>query len=192
MATKRKPSGDAGKVASTAATAAANGAAKISAEVVDAPTGTGQLDALKRLRIVIRAAQRHSSWVEKQCGVSGAQLWVMQELLEQPGLRVGELAAKLAIHQTTTSNLVEALVKKSYVLKARDQRDQRVVTLMLSEQGQKMIADAPKPARGLLPEALGKLDTRGLAALNKGLQALLDVIEQVDDGFGMQPLPFTM
>jgi len=107
-------------------------------------------------------------------------------------LRVGELAAKLAIHQTTTSNLVEALVKKSYVLKARDQRDQRVVTLMLSEQGQKMIADAPKPARGLLPEALGKLDTRGLAALNKGLQALLDVIEQVDDGFGMQPLPFTM
>src|SRR5471032_3037766 len=188
MATKRKPSGDAGKVASTAATAAA----KTSAEVVDAPTGTGQLDALKRLRIVIRAAQRHSSWVEKQCGVSGAQLWVMQELLEQPGLRVGELAAKLAIHQTTTSNLVEALVKKSYVLKARDQRDQRVVTLMLSEQGQKMIADAPKPARGLLPEALVKLDTRGLAALNKGLQALLDVIEQVDDGFGMQPLPFTM
>src|SRR5471032_1852289 len=173
MATKRKPSGDA-------------------ADMAGAQDGMQQLDALKRLRIVIRAAQRHSSWVEKQCGVSGAQLWVMQELLEQPGLRVGELAAKLAIHQTTTSNLVEALVKKSYVLKARDQRDQRVVTLMLSEQGQKMIADAPKPARGLLPEALGKLDTRGLAALNKGLQALLDVIEQVDDGFGMQPLPFTM
>lgn len=174
MATKRKPSADAAAGAATA------------------PEGMRPLDALQRLRIVIRAAQRHSSWVEKQCGVSGAQLWVMQELLEQPGLRVGELAAKLAIHQTTTSNLVDALVKKSFVVKARDQRDQRVVTLMLSEQGETMLQDAPKPARGLLPEALGKLDARGLVDLNRGLQALLDVIEQVDDGFGMQPLPFNM
>jgi len=49
------------------------------------------LDTLKKLRIVIRAAQRHSAWIEKQCGVSGAQLWIMQELDETPGLRVGKL-----------------------------------------------------------------------------------------------------
>ena len=162
----------------------------------DAPAaplaGMSQVDALKRLRIVIRAAQRHSSWVEKQCGVSGAQLWVMQELLEQPGLRVGELAEKLSIHQTTTSNLIDALVKKGLVSKARDQRDQRVVTLVLSERGMQLIRQAPTPARGLLPEALGKLDQHGLVELNRGLQALLGVIEQVDEAYGLQPLPFMM
>ena len=48
--------------------------------------------ALQNMRVVMRAAQRHSAQIEKQCGVSGAQLWVMQELLERPGLRMGELA----------------------------------------------------------------------------------------------------
>lgn len=150
------------------------------------------MDALKKLRIVIRAAQRHSTWIEKQCGVSGAQLWVMQELLDSPKLRVGELAEKLAMHQTTTSNLVDALAKKKYVVKIRDQQDQRVVKLMLSKEGEAVLEGAPKPARGLLPEALGKLDENSLLELHSGLQALLNVIDQVDETFGLQPLPFTM
>lgn len=154
--------------------------------------GSSHVHALKKLRIVIRAAQRHSSWIEKQCGVSGAQLWMMQELHDSPGLRVGEIADRLAIHQTTTSNLLDSLVKSGYVIKARDPADQRVVKLALSEQGAALLQKAPKPARGLLPEALRKLDEDALASLNEGLQALLKVIDQVDDAYGLQPLPFTM
>lgn len=150
------------------------------------------MEALKMLRIVIRAAQRHSAWIEKQCGISGAQLWVLQELHETPGLRVGELAERLAIHQTTTSNLLDALVRKGYVAKERDSTDQRVVRLALSVQGSEILERAPKPARGLLPEALRKLDEKGLSDLNNGLRALLDVIDQTDENYGLQPLPFTM
>lgn len=160
--------------------------------LADDEDGMTPVDALKKLRIVIRAAQRHSAWIEKQCGVTGAQLWVMQELYETPELRVGEIAEKLAIHQTTTSNLLDTLVKKGYVIKARDPLDQRVVKLVLSDQGAALVQRAPKPARGLLPEALRKLDQDGLTALNKGLQALLDVIDLVDETYGLQPLPFTM
>lgn len=150
------------------------------------------LNTLKQLRIVIRAAHRHSNWIEKQCGVSGAQLWIMQELNETPGLRVGEIAKKLAIHQTTTSNLLLSLEKRGYVFKMRDPTDQRVVKLALSEQGMDLLNRAPKPARGLLPEALRKLDQDGLSQLNAGLQLLLEVIELEDEAFGLQPLPFTM
>lgn len=154
--------------------------------------GSAHVDALKKLRIVIRAAQRHSAWIEKQCGVSGAQLWILQELHETPGLRVGEIADKLAIHQTTTSNLLDALVKKGHVVKARDPDDQRVVKLELSEQGLTLLQRAPTPARGLLPEALRQMDQQGLQDLNNGLQALLRVIDLVDETYGLQPMPFTM
>jgi len=150
------------------------------------------LQVLQKMRIVIRAAQRHSLWIEKQCGVNGAQLWMMQELADTPGLRVGQLTARLAIQQATASNLLEGLERKGYVVKARDPQDQRVVKLTLSDQGAALLAAAPKPARGLLPEALGKLDATGLAHLNQGLQDLLDSIEILDEGFGLQPLPFTM
>lgn len=163
------------------------------AEVLEgAAVARAQSLALQNMRVVMRAAQRHSAQIEKQCGVSGAQLWVMQELLEQPGLRMGELAGKMSIHQTTASNLVEALVKKTFVRKARDQPDQRVVTLTLTEQGQAVIAGAPQPARGLLPSALAQLDAASLAHLNQGLGALLAVVTPDDRHGGMQPFPFTM
>jgi MarR family transcriptional regulator, organic hydroperoxide resistance regulator len=150
------------------------------------------LDTLKKLRIVIRAAQRHSAWIEKQCGVSGAQLWVMQELLETPGLRVGELARRMAVHQTTISNLLDALEKRGYVVKTRDVADQRVVKLSLSEPGAQLMARAPRPARGLLPEALTQLNPDQLALLNQGLQELLNSIGALDENYGLQPLPFMM
>jgi DNA-binding MarR family transcriptional regulator len=151
-----------------------------------------RLDVLKKLRIVFRAAQRHSLWVEKQCGVNGAQLWMMQELFDQPGMRVGELASKLAIHQTTASNLIDALRKRGYVVKERDAADQRVVNLKLSDEGRKVLLDAPSPARGLLQEAILHLDDGALAQLDAGLQGMLSSIDKLDEGFGMLPLPFMM
>lgn len=149
-------------------------------------------DVLQKLRIVIRAAQRHSAWTEKQCGVTGAQLWVMQELNDVVGLRVGEIAARLAIHQTTASNLIETLVKKGLIVRTRDVGDQRVVRLAMSDKGKDVFAAAPKPARGLLPEALRALDAAAIRELDSGLQSLLVVIGAVDEAHGMLPLSFTM
>ncbi len=150
------------------------------------------VEALQNLRIIIRAAQRHSSWIEKHCGVTGAQLWVMQELYETPGLRVGQIAEKLAIHQTTASNLLDALVKKNCIDKLRDPNDHRVVRLVLSRHGATVLKRGPKPAKGLLPEALRKLDHNQLMKLNKCLRELLGVMDFADDMYAMQPLPFTM
>lgn len=147
---------------------------------------------LKKLRIVIRAAQQHSLWIEKQCAVNGAQLWIMQELLECRNLRVGELAQKLAIHQTTASNLLDALEKRGYISKTRDTSDQRVVRINLTEQGTSLLQQAPKPARGLLPEALRHMDQAALIGLDSGLQGLMNSIDLMDEGFALLPLPFNM
>jgi DNA-binding MarR family transcriptional regulator len=147
--------------------------------------------ALQNLRIVIRSAQRHSAEIERQCGVSGAQLWVLQELADQPGLRVGEIAALLAIHQTTASNLVDSVVKLGHVDKQRGDSDRRVVRLTLSAQGAALIAAAPQPTRGLLPAALARLDAAQLDQVNGGLAVLLASLVSADKDLGLLPLPFT-
>lgn len=148
------------------------------------------MQALKKLRVLIRAAARHSSWVEKQCGVSGAQLWIMQELHETPGLRVGEVARRLSVHQTTTSNLVESLVKKGLITRERCEEDLRAVQLQLTDEGKSLIARAPGPNRGLLPEALRKLDAQHLQDLNRGLDGLLEVIGT--ESGAMEPMHFML
>lgn len=167
-------------------------AEKTATESEESSEQARRLNILRQLRMVVRSAQRHSNWIEKQCGVSGAQLWVMQELHMTPGLRVGEIASRLAIHQTTTSNLLDELQKKGIVLKARDAKDQRVVRLTLSEQGQALLARAPQPAQGLVPGALMKMRGTALQKLDLGLQGLLDSIDVLDEQHGMLPLPFTM
>jgi DNA-binding MarR family transcriptional regulator len=151
-----------------------------------------QLAVLKQLRIVVRSASGHSARIEKQCGIGGAQLWLLQELYEQPGLRVGEVAQRMAVHQSTVSNLLDTLTKKGYVTRARDSKDLRVVKLYLTDSGRTLIEQAPMPARGLLPAALGRLDETKLAALENALQALLDVIDDVDEHNALLPLPFTL
>ncbi|WP_018990123.1 MarR family winged helix-turn-helix transcriptional regulator [Aromatoleum toluclasticum] len=155
------------------------------------PVQATPLSVLQRFRVLIRTAQRHSQWVEKRSGVTGAQLWAMQELLEEPELRVGELAKRMALHQSTASNMIDKLETNGFVAKARTSADQRVVRLSLTTAGRELLARAPSPARGVLPEALRLLDAASQARLQEELDGLLQQIKGLDEGFGMQPLPFT-
>jgi DNA-binding MarR family transcriptional regulator len=155
-------------------------------------TADRRAEVLRKLRGVIRAAQQHSAWVEKQCGVSGAQLWLLQELAEAGPLRVGDLARALSIHQTTTSNLVEALVRRRLVAKQRDPEDQRAVRVSLTAAGREVLARGPRMARGLFPSALAQMDGAALAQLDAGLDGLLAAIGGVDEEFGFLPMPFMM
>lgn len=156
----------------------------------DAKTVT-PLSVLQRFRVLIRTAQRHSQWIERQSGVTGAQLWAIQELAEAPGMRVGELAACMALHQSTASNMIDKLESAGLIRKERNSADQRVVRLYLTANGEALLSRAPSPARGVLPEALRLLDQETLGKLQEELDGLLLQIKDLDEGFGMQPLPFT-
>ncbi len=155
------------------------------------PQPVSPLSVLQRFRVLIRTAQRHSQWIERQSGVTGAQLWALQELSEAPGLRVGELANRMALHQSTASNMIDRLETGGLVRKERTSADQRVVRLYLTNEGTALLERAPSPARGVLPEALRLLEQEDLAKLQTELDCLLKQIKHLDEGFGMQPLPFT-
>jgi DNA-binding MarR family transcriptional regulator len=131
------------------------------------------LAVLMKFRLVVNAVKRNFKWIERQCGINGAQLWALWEIKRAPGLRVTALARLLAMHQSSTSNLVDRLVRAGLVGKTRAGGDQRVVTLALTRKGVALLAKAPKPARGLLPEALHKMPPAALGQLDRSLAALL-------------------
>lgn len=134
------------------------------------------LAVLKQFRIVIRSIKTHYQDVEKSAGVSGAQLWALSLVAERPGLKVGELARALAIHQSTASNLLERLTQLGYVERRREGSDQRVVTIHLTRAGRATMKRAPRPAIGLLQNALLSLSDKELAGLRRHLDALIHVI----------------
>lgn len=143
---------------------------------------------LKNLRIIFRSAQAHSRWVEKESGLSAAQLWMMWELFNEPGLTVSGLARVLSIHQSTCSNMLDKLQQKELVCRERSSTDQRVVRLYLTEEGAAVLAKAPRPAQGTLTDVLLRLPDEVLLELESGLGTFVDALKIVDKKAGMLPI----
>jgi MarR family transcriptional regulator, organic hydroperoxide resistance regulator len=134
-------------------------------------------EVLGRFREVFRAAKLHFAAVQRVAGISGAQLWALGEIDAQPGLRVSELTQKMSLHQSTVSNLVERLNSAGLLRRVREVGDNRVVRLRLTSAGKKVVARAPKPARGVLPDALENLDQRSLKKLSSSLASLVSAMK---------------
>lgn len=144
-------------------------------------------DALRRFRVVFSTVKKHFQDVESKCGVSGAQLWAISEVAGSPGLRVSELARAMSVHQSTASNLVGDLEKKGLVRKERG-ADQRVVRLYLTEQGNELVARAPKPMMGVLPDALQRLPEDVLNSLTANMDVLINMMQLTDKAAATKPL----
>jgi DNA-binding MarR family transcriptional regulator len=138
------------------------------------------LEVLRQFRLIFKSVRRHFQSVESVMGISGAQLWAVSRIAEQPGIRVTELAKAMSIHQTTASNLVEKLVELGFVARERDSSDGRVVLLRLTDKGAASLAEAPGPVRGLLPDALGKLPFETLESLHANLTELLSRMQDLE------------
>ncbi len=143
---------------------------------------------LKKFRIIYGSVRQHFRDVERTCGVSGSQLWVMQEIANTAGIGVSELAERLSIHQSTCSQLVEKLVSRKLVVKERSTEDQRRVGLRLTEDAAKLIKNAPGPAEGVLPEALGALAADDMLTLDQALEKVIQQLQYRDDNLAKKPL----
>jgi DNA-binding MarR family transcriptional regulator len=103
-------------------------------------------------------------------------------------MSVNRLAERMALHQTTTSNLVNALVERQLVRRVRDAADQRVVHLHVAAEGKRVLLRAPGPYAGLLVDALRHLDARQLAQLRESLDVLVAVLHRTAENAAGEPL----
>jgi len=146
------------------------------------------IQVLKKFRIIFGSVRQHFREVEEACGVTGSQLWILQEVAKTPDIGVSELAERLSIHQSTCSQLIEKLVTRGLVIKERSKEDQRRVGLCLTEEASRILKKAPGPAEGILPEALQGLSESELLALDKSLIEVIGQLRTKDDKLADKPL----
>jgi DNA-binding MarR family transcriptional regulator len=131
------------------------------------------LAVLGQFRVIFGSVRQQFRQIEQKCGITGSQLWVVHVVHDTPGIGVTAVAAKLSIHQSTCSQLVEALVGRGLLKKVRLDEDQRRVGLTLTSLARKVLAKAPGPAEGLLPSALSELSNVSLETLSHQLDKLI-------------------
>lgn len=146
------------------------------------------LQVLKKFRIIYGSARQQFREIEQTCGVTGSQMWILQEVTNAPGIGVSELADRLSIHQSTGSQLVEKLVARGLINKERSKEDQRRVGLWVTEEASKLLKNAPGPAEGILPRALQTLPESALLALDSSLVAVIDQLRIRDDKLANSPM----
>lgn len=132
---------------------------------------------LKSFRVIYGSVRQHFRQVQQVCGVSGSQLWILNEVSRAEGIGVSDLAAKLSIHQSTCSQLVDKLVRSGLLIKTRGADDQRRVFLSMTGSGRRILARSPGPAEGVLPEAIAELSQVELVRLHKGLQKIITALD---------------
>jgi DNA-binding MarR family transcriptional regulator len=95
------------------------------------------------LRQIIRAIDLHSKKLERESGLTGPQLLVMQIIYEEGPLTSGVLARSVSLSQATVTTILDRLEKKGYLTRERDTEDKRKVWVQLSDNGKQALQNAP-------------------------------------------------
>lgn len=154
----------------------------------DTPTSLMTMEVLQQFRLIFGSLRQHFRLVEERCGLSGSQMWVLQEVERRPGIGISDLASRMGIHQSTCSLLVDKLVGQECLTKIRHHGDQRRVGLRLAQKGISALSLLPGPAEGILPDALSRLPNVVLKTLHINLDELIAHLPGKDQSCVGMPL----
>jgi DNA-binding MarR family transcriptional regulator len=135
------------------------------------------LDAFRRIVQVLRTRSRET---ERLVGLSGAQLFALQQLAARPGMSVNDLAAATFTHQSSVSVVVQRLVDRRLVAKVASRDDRRRAQLAVTEAGAALLRRSPEPVQDRLIEAILGLDEPLRRALALALTDLAQKIGASD------------
>ena len=131
------------------------------------------LDALRR---IVQGLRMFSTRAERATGLSGAQLFVLQQLAEAPARSLKELAARTRTHQSSVSTVVTRLVSRGLVSRRRAAADNRRLLLQLTPAGRALLAKAPETAQSRIIAALEKMPQRRRVAQVQALRNLVEAL----------------
>jgi DNA-binding MarR family transcriptional regulator len=142
------------------------------------------LDSFRRVVRLLRLSSREA---EREVGLSGAQLFVLQKLSEAKMLSVNDLAECTHTHQSSVSVVAQTLVDKGLVARARAADDARRLELTLTPAAKSLMRKAPGAAQDRLIDAINRLPATTRKQLASGLSKLVE-----EAGLGDTEAPMLM
>lgn len=138
-------------------------------------------DVLDSIRRIVRLLRLSSREAERQVGLTGAQLFVLQKLAEAKMLSVNDLADRTHTHQSSVSVVAQTLVDKGLIGRQRAADDARRLELTLTPAAKNLLRKAPGAAQDKLIEALSSLPPNSRKELARGLAKLVEEAGLADE-----------
>jgi DNA-binding MarR family transcriptional regulator len=128
------------------------------------------LDAIRR---IVRALRVSSRRAQMRLGLSGAQLFVLQKLADGQTMSLNELADRTLTHQSSVSVVVQRLVDRGLVRRARASADARRLKLSLTAAGRALLERSPGAAQDRLLAGIAHMPPAGRRRLAGLLEDLV-------------------
>lgn len=111
--------------------------------------------------------------------ITATQFWALSTVVETPGIRLREVAAILAIHRSTASNLIESLAAEKLLTKKSSENDARGVTLWVTSAGSRLHKKMSRTRVQLIADALKAVDQGSLSSLDAVLGQLVKAVRRI-------------
>jgi len=129
-------------------------------------------EVLVAIRQIIRAIDLHSKKLSKNAGLTGPQLILMRSIQELGEVTIRELSKHTNMSQATATTILDRLERNGYVQRIRSVSDKRKVHAHLTDEGLKLLADAPQPLQQDFVERFRKLEEWEQSLLLSSVQRL--------------------
>jgi DNA-binding MarR family transcriptional regulator len=146
----------------------------------DLPPQRYDLQILRSLRRMFRAADLFSHRLQRQHRVTGPQLMCLHTLLESDGLTVSELSLAIFLSASTVVGILDRLERQGLVTRVRSTKDRRKVLIHVTQTGRELVLDAPLPLQRALELGLRQLEKGRQRELAEALNSLVEMLEITD------------
>jgi len=136
------------------------------------------------MRRLMQTAERYTKELNKKFSVSAPQVACLLALLDDGPTSPSQIAKKIMVESSTVTGIIDRLEQKGLVKRTRVSQDRRVITVELTEAGQRLAENAPPPIQQKIVMGLTKTDAGERARIIQALSRLTDMIDadDVDEG----------
>lgn len=128
------------------------------------------------LRKIIQAIDIHSRKLNKQFGLTGPQLIILQEIAKLGNVSITPLSKATSLRQATVTDICKRLEKKDYLIRTRRQDDKRSVSVALTEKGKEAIRELPPLLQSTFTDRFSKLENWEQLMILSSFERVVDLM----------------
>jgi DNA-binding MarR family transcriptional regulator len=137
-------------------------------------------DLIFSIRRLLQAKELYTKELNKKYQVSSSQLNCIIALYENGPLPPSQIARHIMVNSSTVTGIIDRLEQKGLVERWRISSDRRVITIQLTEEGEKLAKNAPPPIQQRVIDGLKNLPHHEIEKIVSSLQMLTNMLDVQD------------
>ncbi len=123
---------------------------------------------------VLKSVSLLNKEIESHFGMSSARILTLLAFTEKEIMRMSELSEAMSLTTSTSTRMIESLVKEGFVERGYDKFDRRLVTVELTGNGRKIAKDIKAFRERYFDSIKGEIKESGEEEMISSLKTLID------------------